>query len=47
MINSEWGGQMKNLIEDIKNREFRRAYLLCGEEMYLKVQYKKKLRKQS
>ena len=43
MINSEWGGQMKNLIEDIKNREFRRAYLLCGEEMYLKVQYKKKL----
>ena len=34
---------MKNLIEDIKNREFQKAYLLCGEEAYLKVQYKKKL----
>lgn len=34
---------MKNLMEDIKNREFRKAYLLCGEEAYLKIQYKKKL----
>lgn len=34
---------MKNLIEDIKNREFQKVYLLYGEEAYLKRQYKKKL----
>lgn len=34
---------MKNLMEDIKNKEFRSVYLLCGEEAYLKQQYKKRL----
>lgn len=34
---------MKNLMEDIKKREFKNAYLLYGEETYLKRQYKKKL----
>ncbi len=34
---------MKDLAEDIKRREFKNAYLLYGEETYLKRQYKKKL----
>ena len=34
---------MKNLQEDIKTGNFRRVYLLCGEEAYLKIQYKDKL----
>jgi len=33
----------KALMEDIKNRQFKRAYLLTGEEAYLRNQYKKKL----
>lgn len=36
---------MKNIQEDIKTGNFKRAYLLCGEEAYLKVQYKNKLLK--
>lgn len=36
---------MKNIQEDIKSGNFKRAYLLCGEEAYLKVQYKNKLLK--
>lgn len=35
---------MKNLNEDIKNRDFRPVYLLCGEEAYLKTMYKNKLK---
>ena len=35
---------MKMLMEDIKNRQFKRVYLLTGEEVYLKNQYRKKLR---
>ena len=34
---------MKNLQEDIKTGNFRRVYLLCGDEAYLKIQYKDKL----
>lgn len=36
---------MKNIQEDIKSGNFKSAYLLCGEEAYLKVQYKNKLLK--
>lgn len=32
------------LMEDIKNRQFKRVYLLTGEEVYLRNQYKKRLR---
>ena len=34
---------MKNLQEDIKTGNFKNAYLLFGEEAYLKIQYKEKL----
>ena len=34
---------MKNLAEDIKNRQFKNVYLLYGQEAYLKNQYRKKL----
>lgn len=34
---------MKNLIQDLKNNEFKNIYLLCGEEDYLKRQYKHRL----
>ena len=36
---------MKNIQEDIKSGNLKSAYLLCGEEAYLKVQYKNKLLK--
>ena len=36
---------MKNINEDIKSGNFRQAYLLYGEEAYLKKQYKDKLKK--
>lgn len=36
---------MKGLQEDIKNQDFKRVYLLYGEENYLKQQYKGKLKK--
>lgn len=36
---------MKTLNEDIKTGQFRQIYLLCGEEAYLKNQYKNRLRK--
>lgn len=32
------------LMEDIKNAKFKRVYLLTGEEVYLRNQYKKRLR---
>ena len=35
---------MRTIDEDIKNNTFRTAYLLYGEEAYLKKQYKDKLR---
>lgn len=35
---------MKNLTEDIKNRTFKGVYLFYGDENYLKLQYKTKLR---
>ena len=35
---------MKMLMEDIKNRQFKRVYLLTGEEIYLRNQYRKRLR---
>lgn len=34
---------MKTLSEDIKTRQFKRIYLLCGEEEYLVKNYKKQL----
>ena len=34
---------MKTLSEDIKTRNFKRSYLLCGEEEYLVKNYKKQL----
>ena len=36
---------MKSLNEDIKTGQFKQAYLLYGEEAYLKKQYKDKLTK--
>lgn len=35
---------MKTIDEDIKNGQFKRIYLLYGEEAYLKHQYKRKLK---
>ena len=35
---------MKVLNEDIKSKQFKAVYLLCGEEEYLKRQYKQRLR---
>ena len=35
---------MKTIKEDIKNKEFKRAYLLYGTEEYLKRLYKNKLK---
>ena len=34
---------MKNLVQDLKNQNFRHIYLFTGEEVYLRTQYKKKL----
>lgn len=34
---------MKSIIEDIKNNDFKHVYLFCGEEEYLKKQYRDKL----
>ena len=34
---------MKMLAEDIKNANFKTSYLLCGEELYLRDQYKNRL----
>lgn len=31
---------MKTLNEDLKSGQFKQVYLLCGEEAYLKKQYK-------
>ena len=36
---------MKSIQEDIKNGTYKRAYLLFGEEAYLKLQYKQRLLK--
>ena len=34
---------MKSVLEDIKNQEYKQAYLFFGEEGYLKKQYRDKL----
>ncbi len=34
---------MQNITEDIRQGSFKRAYLLCGEERYLRKQYTKRL----
>ena len=34
---------MQTLNQDIKNHTFQRAYLICGEEAFLKNSYKKKM----
>ena len=34
---------MKSILEDIKKQEFRKVYLLYGEETYLRDQYRQKL----
>ena len=31
-------------MEDIKNKQFKNIYLLTGEEVYLRMQYRKKLK---
>ena len=36
---------MKTIDEDIRNGQFQSVYLLCGEEAYLKKQYKDKLKR--
>ena len=36
---------MKNLQEDIQNQNFKKVYLLFGEEKYLLQQYRNKLEK--
>lgn len=36
---------MKTIDEDIRNGQFKSVYLLCGEEAYLKKQYKDKLKR--
>lgn len=35
---------MEQLLQDLKQQEFKNVYLLCGEEAYLRNQYKKRLR---
>ena len=34
---------MNEVVQDIKNMDFKRVYLLCGEEAYLREQYRNKL----
>lgn len=34
---------MRTILEDIKNNQYKNVYLLCGEEAYLKNQYRQKL----
>ena len=35
---------MEQLLQDLKQENYKNVYLLCGEEAYLRNQYKKKLR---
>ena len=35
---------MEQLLQDLKQQNFKNVYLLCGDETYLRNQYKKKLR---
>lgn len=35
---------MEQLLQDLKQENYKNAYLLCGEEAYLRNQYKKRLR---
>ena len=34
---------MKSILEDIKNQDYKKVYLLYGDEAYLKQQYKHRL----
>lgn len=43
VIATESGKMMKNLEEDIRTGKFKKVYLLCGEEAYLKRLYKNRL----
>lgn len=38
------GQDMRNIVDDIKKNEFKHVYLLYGEETYLKLQYRDKLK---
>lgn len=38
------GQDMRNIVDDIKKKEFKHVYLLYGEEAYLKLQYRDKLK---
>lgn len=42
---AKWGYNMKIINENIKEGRFKRVYLICGEEDYLRRQYKDKLKK--
>ena len=35
---------MEQLLQDLKQQTYKNAYLLCGEEAYLRNQYKKRLK---
>ena len=35
---------MEQLLNDLKQQTFKSVYLLCGEEAYLRNQYKKRLK---
>ena len=35
---------MEQLLQDLKQQTYKNVYLLCGEEAYLRNQYKKRLR---
>ena len=37
------GRKVKTLSEDIKSGNFKNAYLICGEEEYLKLNYKNQM----
>lgn len=37
--------RLQQLLEDIKNGSFARVYLLYGEETYLRLQYRDKLKR--
>ena len=36
---------VQQLLEDIKSGQFKQAYLLYGEEAYLRLQYRDRLKK--
>ena len=45
MVGKDLGeNYMQGLLQDIKNKEYKQCYLLYGEEAYLRLQYKDKLK---